>query len=151
MTEITVEKKNLHKVRPFAFVAALVLAPLTLGAPAFALIWLMSVFEPPNAGPIILVVFPAAATVLGAPTYLLFGGPAFWYALRRGIWVPWIAVLANLVSLPLVFGVFLMFEPLSDVPVVVGTFGLLGTVFAFTWGAIFQALYRRFAKERPNA
>lgn len=147
MTEITAntDRREARSVRPGPFTAALVLAPLSIGLPAWALVWLSTLTEEPLVGPLFLALFPAAALVVGAPTYLLFGGPALWRAIRRGYSAPGSAFLANLVSLPFVTAYAALMT--GDIIATLAIFAFFGSIFAPLWGLIFAALYRRFSGE----
>ena len=149
MTEITVYKKRQVSPLPFAF--ALIAAPLSLGAPSMLLLWLGAVTEL-NLPVFALIPFIAtAATVLGAPTYLLFGGPAFWFALQHAFPTAFAGFLANLASLPFVVIFSLAFADQGEVwslPTMILTFG---SVFSLLWGWIFGALYHLFAGVPENA
>ena len=148
MTEITVET-DCHRVPPARFLATLVATPLITGIPAFVVIYPLILLDvAAYVAPLSLIVaFVAAATVAGAPTYLLFGGPAFYLALRKrgpaaNLVLP--ALLANLASAPFVLAWYLVFEG-ADGGAVLPTlvFVALGCVFAPIWGYLFGVVYRR--------
>jgi hypothetical protein len=134
-----------RKANPWAFAGALILAPLTVGLPAVGLIWLATLTDSALAGLVMFAIFPAAATVLGAPTYLIFGGPALWFALRTNSSTAFTAFIANLISLPAVgaFSILTNGEVLGTMTL----YAVLGSIFAPLWGAIFALLYEMFSGE----
>ena len=148
MTEITVRSDHHmpRDIRPRAFFAALLLAPLIVGIPALILIVLGSSIG----GPFVLVLFPLAvivvATVIGAPVYLIFGGPIFWMALSTGRSLPGSAFVANLLSLPFVMMFFALID--GNVGAALGYYAVLGSIFAPIWGAFFESLYAHFTGEQ---
>ena len=148
MTEVTVTTAESEQPRLWAFLVALVAAPLTVGVPALALLYLFGAMSSPPAGLLILLVFPVAATGLGAPTYLFIGGPAFWFALQHGYQIPSVAFVANLASLPFVALIIGLFG--GDALAALAIFGVLGSVFAPIWGAIFSNLYKQLIRENYN-
>ncbi len=114
-----------YRIDPFAFVIALVLAPLI---PAVALFWMLFI--------------PVFAVGFGGIPYLLFGTPAFLYALSVG-WrdPPRIGLIAFLAN-----AFFCAFLWIAAEPAVF--FLAFGSVFAFIWGVLFAILYWMF--ERPR-
>ena len=142
MTETTADTVTANEVHAVPFIGALIAAPLVIGGPAIGLIWLGSLLPAPPALLMFFLAFPAVATVLGAPTYLLLGGPTFWFTLKSGGSIPGIAFATNLLSLPLIALVTALTD--AEVLTVLGIYAVLGSIFAPIWGAIFQALYRRF-------
>lgn len=148
MTEATVFTAKANGPDPVPFLAALIVAPLMIGAPSAAMIYLLSLMSEPPGLIMILLVFPVVATGLGAPTYLLLGGPAFWVSLKNGHSIAPIAFVTNLASLPLVALAFAVMG--GDPMTALAMFGVLGSVFAPLWGAIFQSLYERFSGEKTD-
>lgn len=146
MTENTAPSVSEREVQPLPFLFALLLAPLTVGLPAWGLLWLGSQVDAPGVGLLIIAAFPAVAVVLGAPTYLLLGGPAFWFALKRNMSIPLTALSTNFVSLPLVAGLFALLPSAWDIGTTLLVYGGLGSIFAPMWGAIFFNLYNRFRR-----
>jgi len=144
MTEITVECKTNEEIQRGPFALALILAPLTTGVPAVIIIALASLVPEQLYGIIIVAMFPAVATVLGAPTYLLFGGIAFDRALKNETSMPLAGFMANLVSLPFVIVIAGLINGLEGVIFALVFYGGLGSICALIWGAIFESLYKRF-------
>ncbi|MEO1490823.1 MAG: hypothetical protein AAFV19_01560 [Pseudomonadota bacterium] len=117
------------------FACALILAPLATAAALFFLI------------------VPLFAVPIGALPYLLFGGPAYWFTLRRlpdakGCIGPLVraGLFANLGTVPL-----LLLLAFADgyVPRVgeIASFLALGFLFAGLWSLVFGWIYRTFAKK----
>ncbi len=131
MTEITVENDKLkpHPVNLLWFVISLIGAPIIVAIFTF---WVYFI--------------PVAAVVLGGPSYLLFGTPALWVAVRRHDADPprtaAFAFFANLVSfLPvLAYCHFVLNEP-GYALFIVG----FGCFFAPIWGFVFGMLYQAWA------
>ena len=149
MTEITVVKKN--PVRPLPFALALVSAPLTIGIPAALFLWSGAAANLDTNAVVVIPFICALATVLGAPTYLLFGGPAFWMALRNGFPTAFAGFLANLASLPFVVIYSLVLQGHGEVWTLPSMFLTFGSVFSLLWGWIFGAIYHRFKGEQAYA
>ena len=148
MTEIIKTTEN-NGVYPFAFVSALILAPLTIAVPAYGILFAASYAEAPIAQFIVLF-FPIGAAWIGAPTYLTFGAFSFLRTLKRGGTSAGSLVLAGLrahaVSAPFVLIPLSLTEPSSDVLPTAVAFFLLGLIFAPLWSAIFALLYERFTR-----
>lgn len=128
-----------------AFAGAAILTSLVPAVPALLILWILVKVQ---AGAIIII--PAAAIAaagMGAPTYLLFGLPAFALAIRRtGVEHCWAAgLVANLVSAPFVLVFLILFsrEPWGGTAFLVG----FGCIFAPLWGAIFRWLYGAFTRQ----
>lgn len=147
MTETTANIEINEGIQRGQFALALVLAPLTTGVPSAIFIALASTAGDVLVALILIAVFPVVATVLGAPTYLLFGGFAFERALRDGTSVPLAGFKANLLSLPIVLGVCALLDGLEGMIFALVFYGGLGSVFAPLWGAIFVKLYKRFTHD----
>ena len=148
MTEI-IKIPETREIRPVAFVAALILAPLSLALPAYGIVALVAA----TGGRVDLVIpllFPIGAAWIGAPTYLTFGAFSFRRALKRGGSSARSLVLAGLrahaVSAPLVLIPLTLTEPSSDVLPNAVAFLFLGLIFAPLWSAIFALLYERFTR-----
>ncbi len=129
MTEVTVyfDESEREKVDWVAFVCALVLAPIAVAILGF---WAFGV--------------PVFALIFGPPTYLLFGAPAFAYAINRhkararGLALA--GFLANIASAPAVF----LFGALQgDALFMVGFILGYGCLMAPLWGFAFGVLYRQ--------
>jgi hypothetical protein len=120
---------------------------MTIGLPAMGVIWLAALF-PIDAAMVLALIaaFPAVATVMGAPVYLLFGAPALWLAIERGASLPVAGFVANLVALPFVTAVVAVIDGAPGAAFAI--YGLLGSLFAMLWSAIFVGLYQRFSGER---
>ena len=137
-------------INPSAFIGALVLAPLVLGAPCFALLWLAASLEIEVPALLIILAIPVFAVLFGALPYLLFGTPAFVIALRRGTSIPVAAFLANLVATPAVFMVFLIPQGGEDAAAVAGITLFFGSIAAPVWGGFFGWLYHAFAGDQAD-
>ncbi len=124
MTEITVftDRNEPHPIRWNAFILALVLAPIVVGILG---IW---------------AVIPVFAVMFGAPTYIIFGTPAFLFAIVKcnagPLGLALAGFLANLAAYP---GVLLLYGP--DAAEFITSFGY---VFAPLWGLMFGFLYLAF-------
>ncbi len=138
-------------VSPLPFVAGLIAAPILVALPFLGMLWLASFAEFRSGGLALIAIFPVAAPIFGAPTYLLFGGPAMWRALRRGGSVSGAAMLANLLSLPFVFLFFLVVGEPDNAWGMIGIYAVLGTLFALIWSLVFLWLYRLFGGEVSDA
>ena len=139
--------RELAEVRNKAFILALVLAPLTTGAPAGAALALMLWLDAADnaLGAICFIV--SFATVLGAPTYLTFGAVFFWKALQKGTTLWTTAIAANVVSAPAVLVVYLFVEPSWGQALGATFFTIVfGCIAAPIWGAIFGSLYEAFVR-----
>ena len=147
MTEITANIVHPKAIKPGAFIAALVLGPVLFTAPFFATAWLIEALRLDHGGVMILAVIPVAAFVLGAIPYLVFGTPAFVYAVRHRVSTAGAAFLANLLASPLIFAAIALSGSADAAGSFVGLSVCFGSVFAPIWGAVFGFLYRRFAKE----
>ena len=139
----------MHEVRWFAFVPALILAPLALAVPAMGVLALSAWLEV-GFNPVSIVAFIAVfAAIFGAPTYLTFGAAAFWYAhWRLGPGAPFWAfgLGANVASTPAVAAFYWLTDPSSlatDTAFVVG----FGCIFAPLWGGLFGWIYRGFVRK----
>ncbi|MEM9425880.1 MAG: hypothetical protein AAGA06_04175 [Pseudomonadota bacterium] len=147
MTEKTASTVESEGVQLSPFMFALVLAPLTIGLPAWGIVWIAALAEVSGGlGLLVFIAIPAVATVLGAPTYLFLGGPAFWFALQRGLSVPLTALSTNFASLPLVAAFFAVQSSQFQIGTMLWLYAILGSVFAPLWGVIFVSLYNRFRK-----
>lgn len=125
-----------HRVRPVAFTAALILAPIVFALLTF---WAFLV--------------PVAAVFFGGIPYLLIGGPVLWSTLQRfgpdaNMIGP--ALAAHLIGTPLLtfVGLSLVDTPtriedhLSGIAFMTG----FGLIFAPFWGLTFGLLYRKFTR-----
>ncbi len=151
MTEVTVsdDGKTIAKIIPF--IAALTLAPLVLGAPAWGLMWLSEEFNLYFSFVNFIVVLPALAFFFGIPSYIVFGAPAFWLAIRHDGSTAAAALVANTVSIPFIVLCFYLFVEHAEISLLIVLYLFFGSVFAAIWRWFFGKLYRRFAKEGPNA
>ena len=140
----------LRPIKPVAFVAALILAPLVLGAPCLLLLAIAVALGLEIPALFIVLMIPVFAVFFGAVPYLLFGTPAFVFALRRGKSLPGVAFLANLVAAPAVFLAFLISQGAEDAMAVAGLVLFFGSMAAPIWGGFFGWLYSVFA-ERSDA
>ena len=128
-----------------SFAIALIAAPLLPGLSAIAVVALLALVEVNTFALALPFAFVAVGTVIGAPIYLLFGGPAFYLALRRfgpaaDMGPP--AVHANLAASPILLGGYLLFEGVSlETVIVTVVFVLLGCAFGWVWGHIFSRMY----------
>ena len=156
MTEIPVDTddQNHDAVNPLAFALALFLAPLIIGLPSAVVVTPYVLLDVGHPGVILLIPFAivAFASIVGAPTYLLFGGTAFYLALKRrgseaGLVFP--ALLANIASAPAVLVGYLALEG-ADGGALLSTlaFVLLGCIFAPIWAWFFASIYRAILKRR---
>lgn len=139
----------MHEIRWFAFIPALILAPLALAVPAFGVVALIGSLGADFNAFAIAVYAMVAAPFLGAPTYLTFGAFAFGLGLHRmGLDAPFwsIGLAANLISAPLVYLVLLAVNPDEALPLTAFVVGF-GTVFAPIWGAIFGWIYRAMVRK----
>ena len=134
-----------HVVNTPFFVLALIAAPLVPGLLAAAAptpLIMMNVDTALLAFPLAFIV---AGTVLGAPTYLLFGGPAFYLAVRRsGAKADMVppAIMANLASAPFLLLGFFLAEGVSfGTALTTLCFVLLGCGFGSVWGMLFSRVY----------
>ena len=138
------------KIRWFAFVPALILAPLAVGIPAAILLWLNFLVFDDGINVLTFVLGIAVyATAVGAPTYLLFGTPAFIKALRDNPKNPptaTYAVVANLISAPFLLVVLLLFQTTEELATTAFITGF-GLVFAPLWGAVFGLIYTSFVRK----
>ena len=135
--------------KPLAFGLALVTAPAAVALPFLVLLWLADLASLELGGIAVVAVFPVAAVMLGAPTYLLFGGVAYWKALRNGKSATVAGFQANLFSLPLVFlFYFLMTEP-ETAWGMLALYLIFGTIFSVIWSEAFLLLFRIFGGRRP--
>ena len=133
-------------VRWRAFLPALILAPLIPAALGAAVLYLAYLGDAEAFAPLFFVAAAAVyGVMLGAPTYLVFGGIAFWLAARRAMRGGYavMAFLANLASAPAVLVFFLVFSSGDAFGITALIIGF-GSLFAPIWGGIFGALYRRF-------
>ena len=151
MTEKTVDSDEIFTVEIIPFIVALALAPLVLGAPAWGHMMLADEFNLNISFLSFIAVFPAAALPFGTPSYLVFGAPAFWLAIRHGTSTSAAGLAANVVSIPFVAFYFFAFEEHVEIGSVVVIYLLFGSVFATIWGGIFGTIYNRFPKESSNA
>ena len=126
MTEIT-GKRVRYMIDPVAFFAALVLAPLTVTALSF---W--------------IVFIPVFALVFGGPAYLILGVPALlWWLGRAEPKVGELAVLGfvvNLVATALVW-VFMSIEAPYESEWLPRMYLIFGSVFAPVWSGVFARMY----------
>ncbi len=108
------------------FLVCLVRAPLLVALLGF---WMVNI--------------PVFALVLGAPTYLLFGGPAFYLTICQGASSPMMhmmaGVMAHIVSIPAMVLYFGINERAMNGISVMVQFSF---VFAPLWGLTFGFLYR---------
>ncbi len=130
MTEITVDTVEIgeRQVRWLAFIAALIASPITVAILGF---W---------------AIVPIFAALLGAPTYMLFGAPAFYLAIRSGKkrvhHFLTAGLLAHLVSLP----AFALYANLTSAGAdLLEMIFFFGCVFAPIWGLVFGLYYCTFA------
>jgi len=138
-------------VRPLPFLAALILAPLVpsgLGLGVILLTKGLGAISAALAFPLMVLVFAAP---FGAPTYLTFGTAGFWHAIRSGAGIAGITGVAFTANLASAFAVYPVFW-LSGARDAAGATAFIvgfGLIFAPLWGAIFGALYGRFARIAP--
>ena len=119
--------KKYNRVDWIAFLCALVLAPIIVAILGF---WAL---------------IPLLAPLFGTPTYVLFGAPAFYLALRRSdagpVALAVVAFAAHVVSIPAVH----LYVHWADAdPGLVEIIFVFGSVMAPIWGVTFGLLYRVF-------
>ena len=136
---------------PIAFLAALILAPLTIGLPAFFAIQLGTAANLPALA--LFAAFLIVATALGAPAYLTFGAVFLWKCISdpEGTDIPFAGIKAHTASMILIAPAILLAPADNKVWLIVGYFGL-GLIFAPLWSAIFGSLCQRFSRntrQRP--
>lgn len=151
MTEQTVDRDEIFTVETIPFIVALALAPLVLGAPAWGYMMLADEFNLNISFLSFIAVFPAAALPFGTPSYLVFGAPAFWLAIRHGTSTSAAGQAANVVSVPFVVLFFFVFIERAQIESILVIYLFFGSIFAAAWGGIFGTIYRWLAKERTNA
>ncbi len=139
------------RINPWAFVAALVLAPLVLGAPAFGILWMINLLNANPPALFFILSVPVFAVLFGALPYLVFGTPAFIMALRKGRSMPGAAFLANLAAVPVIFAIFLVKQGAEDAVSSAELVLFFGSIFAPIWGGFFGWLYDFFGGRSENA
>lgn len=151
MTEVTVMNK-MHRpaVRPMAFMAALILAPVAVALPGGLGIWAFSTAGIEAAGFLIVLAIPVAAVIFGGIPYALFGGPAFVMALRNGGSPSGYGFLANVIATPFVCAYFAATQGGQEILGIAAFFLFFGSIFAVIWGAVFGWLYVKFAGGQGN-
>ncbi len=136
----------MHEIRWFAFVSALILAPMAVAAVG-GIISVLSAWVGGGYNPLTIIGFTAVMAALwGAPTYLTFGAVTFWYALRRwGIESSFVVAgfAANLLSAPVVAAYFWLADPTAVAGGTAFTIGF-GCIFAPLLGGLFGTIYRAF-------
>ena len=135
----------LRPIKPVAFVAALSLAPLVLGVPCLLLLTLAIALGLELPALFVALLVPVYAVLFGAVPYLLFGTPAFVFALRWRKSLPGAAFLANLVAAPAIFLAFLIPQGAEDAVAAAGLVLFFGSMAAPIWGGFFEWLYNIFA------
>ena len=98
-----------------------------------------------------VALYAGFAIILGGIPYLLFGGPLFWWSLRRGLRGPFtlaaVGMIANLASPPLAALLVIVVAGDSDAA---GEIALLyfsmGTLFALLWGFAFGVIHGLFTR-----
>ena len=132
-----------------AFWIALILAPFALGLMSLILsivglplVAFLNWMELPEDSYIVLflVVVPLYALIFGLPSYALFGGPVYWWLIKRGEGRWWVFMLAGLVAnlgSPLLS---LLVEPGGDLAWLMLLFG---SGVAPLWSLVFILLYNR--------
>ena len=139
-----------------AFNASAFLAPVVVAAPGWVFIAALRLFEGAFDYDFVLpgilgvLVIAACAPILGWPTYLALGLPAFRYALIKGQRKWWQVALcgsaANLASTPFVGGAFmLLLSPAEDwldlaLSATLWFIGV-GALVAPLWSAVFALIY----------
>ncbi len=144
MTEITANSELREPIKPIAFVAALILAPLVFAAPFFALLLLASTAPSGGGAGLFIFAIPVFAVFFGAIPYLLLGTPAFVLALRKRFSTAGAAFIANAAAYPVTFAYFAVTDRTGSADGFAGFIFAFGCVFAPIWGGIFGALYRKF-------
>lgn len=119
-----------HRVHIPAFFGALILAPLAFAAMSF------------------ILVIPVFAVFFGALPYLVFGGPALFWALSQGIRKPtelaMVGFCANAVFVVISASYVAATTP-RELDAYLGLFAGFGSIFAPLWGLTFGHLYRWLA------
>lgn len=146
MTQISTDPTA---IRWPAFIAALILAPLILGVPAWALFALFIKSNADMQGVFNWVVaFTAYSIPFGAPTYLTFGAFFFWRALWHNQSMIIAGLCANLVSIIVVAAGLFLFSAGHDLGSILLMFLVFGSVYSMIWGWFFGLLYHRFTKSK---
>ena len=134
-------------VRWRALLPALIISPLVPAAIGAGVLFLASLTGGEAVAPTIIAAAAIYGAMLGAPTYLIFGGIAFWLTIRRargnprGFWF-W-ALIANLISAPFVLMFFMVLpggDPFGPTGALIG----FGCIFAPVWGGLFGMFHRWF-------
>ena len=146
MTEITANIEPREPIKPIAFIAALILAPLVFAAPFFGILLLASTATSGGGGGLLIFAIPVFAVFFGAIPYLLLGTPAFVLALRKRVSTAIAAFAANAAAFPLIFAFFAITNRPGSADDMAWFIFAFGCVFAPIWGGIFGALYRKFTR-----
>ncbi len=145
MTEITASIEPHELIKPVAFVAALILAPIVFAAPFFAMLLVSEVLGDKAALLAVVSVVPTIALGFGAIPYLIFGTPTFIVALRRGLGLGGAGFLANVMAAPPIFLGMSLTEGFGGAAAFSIFMLLFGSIFAPAWGATFGWLYSKLA------
>lgn len=146
MTETTANVEPRELIKPVAFVAALILAPVAFTAPFAALAMLLDSVSWDNNGLTFLVAIPVAALLFGAVPYLLFGAPAFIIALRKNASTAGAAFGVNAAAFPALWLFFAVTENANGSVAMASFISGFGCLFAPLWGVVFGQLYDRFTR-----
>jgi len=145
VTEITANIEPREPIKPVAFVAALILAPIVFTAPFFAMFLVSEALGDKAALLAVVSVIPMVALSFGALPYLVFGTPTFIIALRRGLGLGGAGFLANVMAATPIFLGMSFTEGFGGAAAFSIFMLLFGSIFAPAWGATFGWLYSKLA------
>ncbi len=130
-------------IRPFAFLVALISAPLATAIPGFAVLFFSGVAESTFGPFLVLSYFLVGALFVGGIPYLLVGIPGLIHALRKwGRDAPTgrCAFFGHILSCPPIFLIALMIER-GDAFGFMIFYLVIGSLFAPLWGTLFSTFY----------